>query len=89
MALVEFNTSWNIDNSFKELSEVKNCCIYNVNLCDNIEYMKLFNIYIPSIIIYINGDEIKRYQANIMMEFECNLKSIQSDIDSLWITNLN
>ena len=89
ISVVEFNPSWNKKNTFKDLRELNNCCIYNINLCDNISYMKLFNIPIPSIIIFVNGEEAKRYRVNILLRFECSLKNIQEDVDSLLIARFN
>ena len=43
----------------------------------------------PSIIIYNNGNEVKRYKTNILFTFEINYKNLQSDVDSLLLTKFN
>ena len=37
----------------------------------------------PTIVIYNNGEEVKRFQANIMMEMEATKKDVQSAIDDI------
>ena len=36
-----------------------------------------------SIIVFVNGKEEKRYQANIMMEMEAKLEEVQEKIDEI------
>ncbi len=45
-------------------------------------WQKDFSIVVtPTIIIFVNGDEEKRYQANIMMTMEATQKEVQGKID--------
>jgi hypothetical protein len=37
----------------------------------------------PTIIIFVNGKESKRYQANIMMEMEAKQSDVQDKIDEI------
>ena len=89
ISVVEFNTSWNNENFIKNLDKIKNCKSYVVILCDNIDYMDQFNIKQPTVIIYQNGQEVKRYTTNIMMEFEINSKNLQSDVDEILLSKFN
>ena len=37
----------------------------------------------PTIVIYIEGEEVARFQANIMMQMEATKKEVQSKIDEI------
>tara|TARA_R100000655_G_scaffold31221_1_gene62668 strand:- start:6784 stop:7164 length:381 start_codon:yes stop_codon:yes gene_type:complete len=89
IAIVEFNTSWNQDNFIKNLDKLKNCKYYTIILCDNAEYMDKYNIKQPTIIVYNNGEEIKRYKSTIMLDFDINYKDLQKDVDVLLLNKFN
>ena len=53
-------------------------------LIDKGTWQKDFSIVVtPTIIIFVNGKESKRYQANIMMEMEAKLTEVQDKIDEI------
>ena len=89
LSIVEFNSSWNEKNHIKGLSKLKNCNTYRVSLCDNPNYMDKFKIKLPTIVIYNNGIEIKRYKANILFTFDVTYKDLQLDVDSMLLTKFN
>ena len=89
ISIVEFNTSWNIDNHFKGFDDVKNCKTYSISLCDNPNYKDKFDIKYPAIVVYNNGNEIKRYNTNILFGFDVTYKNLQSDVDSLLLSKFN
>ena len=89
LAIVEFNSNWNHKNHLKGLDKLKNCNTYNISLCDNPSYMDKYDIKLPTIIIYSNGNEIKRYKANILFTFDVNYKDLQLDVDSMLLTKFN
>jgi hypothetical protein len=89
IAVVEFNTSWNESNFIKGLDKLKNCKYYTIILCDNIEYMDEYNIKQPTIIVFNNGDEVKRYKSTIMLDFEISYKELQKQIDQLLLNKFN
>ena len=89
ISIVEFNTSWNIDNHFKGFHELKNCKTYSISLCENPNYKEKFNIKYPAIVVYNNGNEIKRYNTNIVLGFDVTYKNLQSDVDSLLLSKFN
>tara|TARA_R100000664_G_C2695598_1_gene97975 strand:+ start:332 stop:712 length:381 start_codon:yes stop_codon:yes gene_type:complete len=89
ISVVEFNTSWNEGNFIKGLDKLKNCKTYTIILCDNIEYMDEYNIKQPTIIVFNNGDEIKRYKSTIMLDFEITYKDLQKEVDVLLLNKFN
>ena len=38
-------------------------------------------IVVPTIIVFNHGEEVKRYQANIMMQIEAKLEDVQDLVD--------
>ena len=40
-------------------------------------------VVVPTIVIYEGGEEVKRFQANIMMTMEATKKEIQNAIDEI------
>ena len=83
ICVVEFNASWNETNDTKwlhKLSDVGTKRIY----IDKGSWQKDFSIVVtPTIIIFVNGKEEKRYQANIMMEMEATKEEVQDKIDEI------
>ena len=89
ISVVEFNSDWNKSHHFKGLEKIKNCTTFNISICENPNYMEDFSIKLPTIIVFNNGEEVKRYKSNILFTFEINYKNIQSDVDSLLLTKFN
>lgn len=89
IAVVEFNASWNEDNFMEDINKIKNCKSYIIILCDHIEYMKKFDLKQPTIVVFNNGEEVKRYISTIMLDFNVSYKDIQEDVDSLLLTKFN
>ena len=40
-------------------------------------------VVVPTIIVFNDGEEIKRFQANIMMQLEATEKDVQEVIDEI------
>ena len=60
-----------------------------MSICDNPSYKDKFNIKIPTIVLYHNGKEVKRYKTNILFTFDIKYKNLQNDIDSILLTKFN
>ena len=89
IAVVEFNTAWNEDNFIKDLDKLKNCKYYTIILCDNVEYMDKYDIKQPTIIVYNNGQEVKRFKSTIMLRFDITYKKLQKEVDVLLLNKFN
>ena len=83
ICVVEFNASWNETNNvtwLHKLSDVETKRIY----IDKGDWQKEFSIVVtPTIIIFVDGKEVERYKANIMMVIEETQKKVQDKIDEL------
>ena len=83
MCVVEFNASWNEKNNVDWLHDLTDVGTKRI-LIDKGSWQKDFSIVVtPTIIIFVNGKETKRYQANIMMEMEATRKEVQNKIDEI------
>ena len=83
ICVVEFNASWNSANNVTWINKLSDCETKRI-LIDKGSWQKDFSIVVtPTIIIFINGEEKKRYQANIMMAIEETQKNVQDKIDEL------
>jgi len=83
ICVVEFNASWNEKNNVEWLHKLTDVGTKRI-LIDKGSWQKDFSIVVtPTIIIFVNGKETKRYQANIMMEMETKQTDIQDKIDEI------
>jgi len=83
ICVVEFNASWNSANNVSWINKLSDCETKRI-LIDKGSWQKDFSIVVtPTIIIFVAGEEKKRYQANIMMTMEATLKEVQEKIDEI------
>ena len=83
ICVVEFNASWNSANDVEWLHKLTDVGTKRI-LIDKGDWQKKFSIVVtPTIIIFVNGKETKRYQANIMMTMEATRKEVQDKIDEI------
>ena len=86
ITVIEFYAVWNDGNAVNDLSKLKGCDVFRVNIDNEPKVQSKYNvIVVPTIIIFINGEELKRYQANLLFKmcpksFSCN--NIQENIDN-------
>ena len=82
ICVVQFNASWNGSNSVDYLDKLTDCSVMNVNIDDG-TWQKEYGIVVVPTIIVFNGEEVERFQANIMMQMEATRKEVQSIIDEI------
>ena len=84
IVVVEYWAEWNNANKFKELNQLKDCTVYRACIAKCTDAASKYNIKaIPTVIIYDNGEEIKRFSPNIMLQLEASGKDVQSAIDEI------
>ena len=82
ICVVQFNASWNQSNSVDYLDKLTDCNVMNVNI-DEGTYQSDYKIVVVPTIIVFNGEEVERFQANIMMQIDATRKDIQSVVDEI------
>ena len=81
---VEFWADWNSTNQFAELNKLKECESYRLDIMADADIQAEYNITaIPTIVIFDNGVEKCRFNANIMFQLEADKKVIQNSIDTI------
>ena len=64
VCVVEFNAGWNKANSVDWLNKLNDCGVKRINI-DEGDWQKKYNIVVVPTIIVFNGEEVKRYQADL------------------------
>ena len=84
IVVVEYWAEWNNANKFKELNQLKDCTVYRACIAKCSDAASEYGIKaIPTVIIYDNGEEIKRFSPNIMLQLEASGIDVQSAIDEI------
>jgi|TARA_Y100001973_G_C5202652_1_gene339000 hypothetical protein len=89
VSTIHFNSEWNEKNNF-DISVLKDCEKSNVVICHNPELKDKHEILsVPTIIIFDNNVEVKRFEANIMMKLEATKKEIQEEIQKIHLAKFD
>ena len=84
ISVVEFWADWNKQNQFNEIVKLKETSKYRVDIMHCTDLQTEYNITaIPTVIIFDNGVEKERFNANIMFQLEADKKTIQNSIDTI------
>ena len=84
MVAVEFNASFNKSNEVAWLSKLTDCETQRVDITADSRWSKEYKIVVvPTIVIFNNNEEVKRFQANIMMTMEATKSEVQNSIDEI------
>ena len=84
VCVVEFNASFNASNSVDWLDELSDCKGKRVDIAASPELQKEHKIVVvPTIIVFNDGDEVERFQANIMMQLEATQDEVQEAVDGI------
>ena len=82
--VVEFNASFNASNSVDWLDELSDCKGKRVDILTNPELQKKHKIVVvPTVIVFNDGEEVERFQANIMMQLEATKDEVQEAVDEI------
>ena len=80
--VVQFNANWNAANGVNWLDQLTDCKISQIDIATNTAAQSKYKIVVvPTIIVFNQGEEVKRYQANIMMQIEAKLEDVQNIVD--------
>ena len=82
VCVVEFNASWNEANSVDYLDELTECGVKRINI-DEGSWQDDYNIVVVPTIIIFNGEEVKRFQADISFTVQAKLEDVQGVIDEI------
>lgn len=84
ITVVEFWAEWNKSNEVPFLEDLKDCDPYKLSIVKNSGVQKKYGVMaIPTLIIFDNGIEQKRFSPNIMMQLVATKKEVQLVIDEI------
>ena len=84
LCVVQFNAGFNEANKVEWVGELKECTTKFIDIQKDAKAAGKYKIVVvPTIVIYKDGEEVERFQANIMMQMEATKKEIQSKIDEI------
>ena len=80
--VTQFNAEWNSTNDVEWFSKLSDCDITKVDIVKQPKLQDKHKIVIvPTIIVFKDGEEIKRYQADLSFKMEATRKEIQQFIN--------
>ena len=84
VTVVEFWASWNSGNQYNELSRLSECNKYRVCIDSNMDLAAEYGVVsVPTIVIFNNGEERYRFQANVSFQLTTPRKDIQEKVDQV------
>ena len=84
LCVVQFNAGFNEGNKVIWLDELSDC--YNTFIdiqIDTKASSKYKIVVVPTLVIFFDGEEVGRFQANIMMKLEATQDEVQEKIDEI------
>ena len=84
IVVTHFNADWNDPNKVSYIGKLTDCDIVYVDIAKAPKIQKKHNIIIvPTVVIFKDGEEMKRFQANISFSMKATRKEMQAVIDEL------
>ena len=84
VVVTHFNAAWNDPNKVAYIGKLTDCDIVYVDIAASPKLQKKHEIVVvPTIVIFKDGEEMKRYQADISFSMKATRKEIQNYIDEL------
>ena len=82
--ITHFNADWNDANKVPWVKKLTDCDVAYVDIVENPKLQKKNKVVVvPTIIIYKDGEEVKRFQADISFKMAATREEIQEIIDEL------
>ena len=83
ICVVQFNAGWNSANDVEWLEKLKDCEIKYIDIALNPGSQKEFEIVVVPTIIVFNGEEVKRFQADISFAMQATKNDVQEVVDEI------
>jgi hypothetical protein len=82
ITIKHFNASWNNDNKVVWLNKLTDCDVKYYDITKYPSLQKKYKVVVvPTIVLFLDGEEIKRYQADISFKMSATKSEIQEAID--------
>ena len=84
IVVTHFNAAWNDPNKVSYIGELTDCNIVYVDIAAAPKLQTKHKIVVvPTVVIYKDGEEIKRFQADISFSMQSTKEDMQDVIDEL------
>ena len=84
VCVVEFNASFNSANSVGWIDDLSDCKGRRIDIVSSPDLQKQHKIVVvPTVIVFNDGEEVERFQANIMMQLEATQDEVQEAVDEI------
>ena len=88
IVVTHFNAEWNDPNKVAYIGKLTDCDIVYVDIAKSPKIQEKHNIIIvPTVVIFKDGEEVKRFQADISFSMKATRKDMQSVIDELLMSD--
>ena len=82
VTVTHYNAGWNSANDVEWLKKLEDCDINKVDIVKKPKHQKKHKIVVvPTIIIFKDGEEVKRFQADISFTMKATRKELQDIIN--------
>ena len=84
IVVTHFNADWNSPNKVNYIGKLTDCDIVYVDIAKSPKIQEKHEIVIvPTVVIFKDGEEVKRFQADISFSMKATRKDMQGIIDEL------
>jgi len=88
LCVVEFNASFNAQNSVPWIESLNDCETARIDIVSAPNLQKEHKIVVvPTIVVFNDGQEMTRFQANIMMTMEATADEVQEAVDEVLMSD--
>ena len=83
LVVVELNAPFS-NSKCEYLSKLSDCDVVKIDISKNTKAQGKYKIaVVPTLIIFKDGEEVARFQANIMMQLEATQEEVQEKIEEI------
>ena len=84
VVVVHYNATWNDKNNFTPVAKVKDAKLLTawIDKDDTIKESEGIRS-VPTVILYMDGKEVKRWEAGLAMSLKISVSEIQLEVDKL------
>lgn len=88
ICVVEFNAGFNSQNSVSWIERLSDCESLRVDISKSPDLQREHKIVVvPTLVIFNDGEEENRFQANIMMAMEATEEEVQDAVDEILMSS--
>tara|TARA_R100001230_G_C5523583_1_gene59965 strand:- start:19 stop:342 length:324 start_codon:yes stop_codon:yes gene_type:complete len=82
--VIHFNANWNAANDVKWVEDLSDCKTKKIDIATDTDAATKYEIVVvPTIVIFNDGEEVKRYQADISFAMKATKDEVQEMIDEI------